>query len=92
MGFRMGLMDEAGYLESFPLSSGQTLAILARDCSRCIATGGNIPSPVPPMESRRKPCWHAYPSSECRGMLMVKMQPVPGTSRTVRVPMSASTL
>jgi protocatechuate 4,5-dioxygenase, alpha chain len=50
--FCMGLMDaanreafkrdEAGYLARFPLSSGQTQAILARDYNRCIAMGGNI--------------------------------------------------
>ena len=34
--------DERAYLDAWPMSEAQKLAVLARDLNRCIALGGNI--------------------------------------------------
>src|SRR6201990_3733752 len=34
--------DERGYLDQWPMTEDQKLAVLARDLNRCIALGGNI--------------------------------------------------
>ena len=34
--------DERAYLDDWPMSEDQKLAVLARDLNRCIALGGNI--------------------------------------------------
>lgn len=34
--------DERGYLDEWPMSEAQKLAVLDRDLNRCIALGGNI--------------------------------------------------
>ena len=34
--------DERAYLDTWPMSEDQKLAVLARDLNRCIALGGNI--------------------------------------------------
>ena len=34
--------DERAYLDTWPMSEDQKLAVLARDLNRCIASGGNI--------------------------------------------------
>jgi len=34
--------DERAYLDAWPMSEAQKLAVLARDLNRCIAFGGNI--------------------------------------------------
>lgn len=34
--------DERAYLDDWPMSEAQKLAVLARDLNRCIALGGNI--------------------------------------------------
>ena len=34
--------NERAYLDEWPMSEGQKLAVLARDLNRCIAAGGNI--------------------------------------------------
>jgi protocatechuate 4,5-dioxygenase alpha chain len=36
------LADERTYLDEWPMSEDQKLAVLARDLNRCIALGGNI--------------------------------------------------
>lgn len=36
------LADERTYLDEWPMSEEQKLAVLARDLNRCIALGGNI--------------------------------------------------
>ena len=34
--------DERGYLDQWPMTEDQKLAVLSRDLNRCIALGGNI--------------------------------------------------
>ena len=34
--------DERAYLDEWPMTEDQTLAVMARDLNRCIALGGNI--------------------------------------------------
>ena len=34
--------DERAYLDEWPMTEEQTLAVMARDLNRCIALGGNI--------------------------------------------------
>ncbi|RZJ55627.1 MAG: protocatechuate 4,5-dioxygenase subunit alpha [Acidovorax sp.] len=36
------LANERGYLDEWPMTEDQKLAVLARDLNRCIALGGNI--------------------------------------------------